>query len=131
MTGIEAAFFGSLSRDGELKTSKAGKKYLRLSVRVDNGEAAQWVSVMAFDEKAIGAADKLVKSARVYVEGRIELSEWSGQDGAKRHGLSCLSWHTRLSEIGRSKPRRPADVAADRPGAKPGRHDFHDDEIGF
>jgi hypothetical protein len=39
---IEAAFFGALGRDGELKTSKNGKPYLRLNIRVGDGDTAQW-----------------------------------------------------------------------------------------
>src|SRR5712671_1844411 len=87
MSGIEAAFFGALSRDAEAKTSKAGKAYLRLNIRVGDGDGAQWVSTMVFDQNAIDAADKLLKGARVYVEGSLSVTEWDGQDGAKRHGL--------------------------------------------
>jgi hypothetical protein len=113
---IEAAFFGSLVRDAELKTSKAGKSYLRASVRVGDGEAVQWVNVTAFDESAIEAADKFLKSARVYIEGRLSLDEWTAPDGAKRSGLSCLSWHCRLSQIGRHKhKRKDADHEKGRP----------------
>jgi single-stranded DNA-binding protein len=108
MSGIEAAFFGALGRDAEAKTSKAGKAYLRLNVRVGDGDGAQWVSVMAFDQNAIDAADKMVKGARVYVEGSLSVTEWSAQDGVKRHGLSVMSWHCRLSQIGRNKPPRAA-----------------------
>jgi hypothetical protein len=57
MSNIECAFFGVLGRDGEAKTSKAGKPYLRLNMRVGDGESAVWVGVMAFDTKAIEAAD--------------------------------------------------------------------------
>ena len=106
MSAIEAAFFGSLGRDAESKTSKAGKPYLRINVRVGDDDAAQWVSVMVFDAKAIDVADKLVKGARVYVEGKLSIDEWTGQDGAKRHGLSAMSWHCRLSQIGRNRPTR-------------------------
>jgi single-stranded DNA-binding protein len=106
MSGIECAFFGALGRDAESKVSKNGRSYLKLNVRVGDGDAAQWVSVMCFDERAIDVADKMTKGARVYCEGRIEISEWSGQDGAQHHGLSCMSWHTRLSQIGRQKPKR-------------------------
>ena len=53
MSGIEAAFFGALGRDAESKVSKSGKRYLRLNVRVGDGDSAQWVSVMCFDEEAI------------------------------------------------------------------------------
>jgi hypothetical protein len=41
MSGIEAAFFGSLGRDAEAKTSKNGKPYLRMNVSVGDGDAAQ------------------------------------------------------------------------------------------
>jgi single-stranded DNA-binding protein len=108
MSGIKAAFFGALSRDAEAKTSKAGKAYLRLNVRVGDGDGVQWVSVMAFDQNAIAAVDKLLKGARVYVEGSLSVTEWSGQDGATRHGLSVMSWHCRLSQIGRNKAPRAA-----------------------
>jgi single-stranded DNA-binding protein len=109
MSGIEAAFFGALGRDAESKTSRTGKPYLRAGVRVGDGDAAQWVNVTTFDPAAITAADKFVKGLRVYVEGRLTLDEWTAQDGAKRTSLSCLSWHCRLAEIGRNKPKRKSD----------------------
>src|SRR5258706_2325347 len=37
---IEAAFFGTLGRDCERKVSASGKRYLRLSVRVGDGDCA-------------------------------------------------------------------------------------------
>ena len=106
MSGIECAFFGVLGRDAEAKTSQVGKDYLRLNVRTGDGDKAQWVNVTSFDVQAIAAAEKLVKGARVYVEGQIKLDKWTDKDGAERHGLSCLSWHTRLSAIGRNKSRK-------------------------
>ncbi len=51
-------------------------------------------------------ADKLVQGARVYVEGKLELSEWTGSNGAKRQGLNVMSWHCRLPHIGRNKPKK-------------------------
>ncbi|WP_271569653.1 single-stranded DNA-binding protein [Bradyrhizobium sp. CCBAU 11386] len=104
MSAIEAAFFGALGRDAESKISGSGKSYLRLNVRVGEGDNVTWVSVMAFDEKAIAVADKMVKGARLYVEGKLGLDEWTAQDGSKRHGLSVMSWHCRLSQIGKNKP---------------------------
>jgi single-stranded DNA-binding protein len=103
---IEAAFFGALGRDAEPKVSSGGKSYLRANVRVGDGEGAQWVSVLAFDEKAIEAADNFVKGARVYVEGRLTLGEYTAGDGGKRASLSRMSWHCRLAQIGRNKPKR-------------------------
>jgi single-stranded DNA-binding protein len=129
---IEAAFLGSLVRDAELKTSKAGKSYLRASVRVGEGKAVQWINVTTFDESAIEAADKFLKSARVYVEGRLSLDEWKAQDGTKRSGLSCLSWHCRLAEIGRNKPKRKRGNIAQANGqATPSAGADLNDEIPF
>ena len=103
---IEAALFGTLGRDAEPKISKSGKDYLRLNVAVSEGEATTWVNVTAFDPKAIENAAGFVKGARVYVEGKLSLSEWTAHDGTTRHGLSVMSWHCRLSQIGRAKPKR-------------------------
>jgi single-stranded DNA-binding protein len=112
---IEAALFGMLGKDAETKTSAAGKPYLRLNIRTGDGDAAQWINAMCFDAAAIAQAERLCKGARVYIEGTLKLDEWTGQDGAKRHGLSLLSWHCRLSQIGRNRPRRPA--SEDKPKA--------------
>jgi single-stranded DNA-binding protein len=61
---------------------------------------------MVFDAEAIAVAARLVRGARVYIEGKLSLDEWTGQDGAQRHGLSAVAWHCRLSQIGRNKPKR-------------------------
>lgn len=126
---IEAAFFGTLGRDGEVKTSKSGKAYIRLNARIGDGDDVQWVNVTSFDPQAIGSVDKLVKGARVYVEGSLKLDKWTAQDGTKRHGLSCMARLTCLPTIGRNKPRRqevPDEVA---PPAT--RNEFHSDAIPF
>jgi single-strand DNA-binding protein len=103
---IEAALFGTLGRDAELKTSAKGKPYLRANIAVSEGEATTWVNAMIFDQAAIDKADKLIKGARIYLEGRLQLSEWTDRDGKQRHGLSIMSWHCRLSAIGRNKPSK-------------------------
>jgi single-stranded DNA-binding protein len=131
VSGIETAFFGVLGRDAESKVSGAGKSFVRLNVRVGDGEGAQWVGVMVFDPDAIALADNLTKGARVYVEGRLSVSEWTGSDGAKRHGLSVMSWHCRLSQIGRNKPKRKSDREATAPYAPGNGPAFYDDNIPF
>jgi single-strand DNA-binding protein len=103
---IEAAFMGTLGREAEVKTSKNGKTYLRANIRVGEGDAGQWISVMVFDTDTIQTADKMVKGARVYVEGKLSLEEWTAQDGTKKTSLSVMSWHCRLAEIGRNKAKR-------------------------
>jgi hypothetical protein len=41
---IEVALFGTLGRNAESKVSKSGKPYLRLNVRVGDGDSLQWVN---------------------------------------------------------------------------------------
>ena len=126
MSAIEVALFGTLGRDCEPKTSKNGRPYLRLNVACSEGDTTTWVGATVFDERAIAVADQLVKGARVYLEGRLSLNEWTAQDGTTRTGLSVMSWHCRLSQIGRAKTKsekpKPAPQSADAP---------FDDEISF
>ena len=104
-----------------------------MNLRVGDGDAAQWVNATVFDTKAIDVADKLVKGARVYMEGRIALDEWTAQDGAKRHGLSMLSWHCRLAQIGRNRAKRESDKPARLPeaGSRAGGDPNLNDDIPF
>jgi single-strand DNA-binding protein len=110
---IEAALFGTLGRDGELKTSKNGRPYLRLNVACSEGETTTWVSATVFDQTAIGNAAKFVKGARIYLEGKLSLQEWKASDGTPRSGLSVFSSHCQLSQIGRAKGSAPAAAAFD------------------
>jgi len=71
---------------------------------------------------------KLVKGARVYLEGRLQLSEWTDRDGKPRHGLSIMSWHCRVSQIGRAKAKseKPKPAPQSAPTGAP-----FDDDITF
>jgi single-stranded DNA-binding protein len=126
---IEVALFGTLGRDAESKTSKAGKPYLRLNIRCGDGDGAQWISAMVFGDDVDELAPKLEKGSRVYLEGSITLNEWTGQDGEKRAGLSVMSRHCRLAAIGRNRPKRERDAECKKPIAIDG--GFHSDEIPF
>jgi single-stranded DNA-binding protein len=132
MTGIECAFFGALTRDADQRISKSGKPFTLLNVVVGDSETRQFVSAIVFGDAALNVAT-LDKCRRVYVEGRIEISEWTGQDGAKRSGLKVTSFHaTEVSKIGRRRERSANAIKKpDRPVASPARNDFHSDEVPF
>lgn len=107
---LDCAFLGTLVADAETKTSKAGKPYLRFRVAVGGGDDVQFVSVMLFGD-AIDELRDAVKGAKVYVEGRLKLDAWVGQDGAERHGLSVMSAYARLAQIGDRRPKRESTDA--------------------
>ena len=103
---IECAFFGFLAGDAEVRTSQAGKKWVRLRVGVGKDDAMQWVSVAVFGSAAETAAE-LKKGDRCYCEGTIKLDTWRGNDGADRNGLSVTSFKIeKTHQIGRNRPKR-------------------------
>jgi single-stranded DNA-binding protein len=126
---IEAALLGTLGRDCEPKVSKNGKSYLKLNVRVGDGDAATWVNVMAFGADEL--APKLVKNAAVYIEGSIRMDEWVAADGTPKHGLSVMARRVELSAIGKNRPQREGKPTRDRAGKSDSTNTFHNDEIGF
>ena len=119
---IESAFIGRVGSELELRTSNAGKPWARFSVAVGREDETQWISVAVFGETAERLCQALHKGDRVYVEGTLRLSEWTGRDGEKRTGLSVAAWKAeKLGAIGRNKPpKRRATGSASEPEAPAG-----------
>lgn len=105
MSQIECAFVGIVGVPPELKTSKAGKAWTALSLRVGDGDGPQWVRAAVFGDMAETAA-KLAKGSSVYVEGKLSLNTWTAQDGSERHGLNVAA--TLVQPLGQIGRRRPA-----------------------
>lgn len=122
MNGLHCAFTGRLSRDPESKYTSTGKAMLTLSVAVDENtrqveqrsEAeTTWCRVVCWEELADSLADQLHKGSMVYVEGRLKLERWNGQDGVPRSGLACSAWTVQpMGQIGRQRPQQQRDGAA-------------------
>jgi hypothetical protein len=58
---------------------------------------------------------------------------WTGRREA-RFGLSVMSWHARLAEIGRTRRKpdsNPAENSRPAAAAGPAPNDFYDDQIPF
>lgn len=106
---IECAFTGRLAHEPEIKTSKAGKPWASLSVGVGESEALQWVRVAVFGEMA-EAIRALPKGAKIYVEGRLKLEEWTGKDGVARHGLNVAATLVQpIGQIGKKRTSKASD----------------------
>jgi single-stranded DNA-binding protein len=118
MIGIECALFGMLTKDADARTGKSGKPFALLNLLVGDGDARQFVSAIVFGDAA-GNVATLEKGRRVYLEGKIEISEWTDRDGNKKCGLKVASFHAE------ARRGRRAHVA---PAA---RNDFHDDPLPF
>jgi single-stranded DNA-binding protein len=107
---IDCAFFGTLGKDPERKSSKSGRQYLGMNVRTGDGEDAQWIYVLVFNDVE-QLVDSLKSGSRVYCEGTLKADIWDGGNSGKpRVNLSVMSWLCQETHrIGRNKPKRGAE----------------------
>lgn len=83
---------GTLIQDPRERTSSAGKAYCTALVRVAVEDAEPMlVSVIAFAPDAVAALLALGKGDSCAIAGRGKLTQWTGQDGAEKHGLSVVA----------------------------------------
>ena len=141
MRGIETAFWGTLGKDPELKTSKTGNPFATMNVAVtvgqsdDGKDATQWVRVACFGDTAKTIASRAKKGDRIYCEGTLTLNTWESSDGETRFGLSVAAWRCeRLASIGKSRERKQGDYQANgnagsyqKQDAGHGARDFNDE----
>jgi single-stranded DNA-binding protein len=149
MRGIEAATWGSATRDGETRESKAGNSFGIVNIAVNEGktddagkEVSTYVKVLLFGSLASEAA-RITKGDRCYVEGQLSAGIWQHESGP-RIDLTVKAFRFERTQIGKQRPRRgtsdsdtpiTASNFASAPRAKPqiqgrDRFDF-DDEIPF
>jgi single-strand DNA-binding protein len=121
VNGIRAAFEGRVGFDPELRYTQAGKALLNVSVGVSDGKGGvEWVRATLWEALAEEMHEQLEKGVHVYVEGRLTLGQWTGQDGQQRSGLNVSAWTCEiLGAIGRREPRRVDQDAGDAPVVDP------------
>lgn len=113
--GIVCCFTGRLGSDPESRFLANGSEVLQFSIVPHDSKAAEgapeWIRVSIFvDKLAEDTAAKLSKGAEAYVEGRLQLGRWQGQDGTQRTGLRVNAWAVQpMGQIGRrsAPPRAP------------------------
>ena len=97
MSFNKITIIGNLGRDPELRYTPQGTAVCDFSVAVNDrkrdksGEfqdVTTWFKVTFWRTQAENASKYLTKGRQVYVEGRLEVEEWSDRDGKTRHTLS-------------------------------------------
>jgi len=141
--GIECAFWATLGKDPELKTSRAGTPYAGMNAVVVTGttdegkDVSQWLRVTCFNGTAEAIAAEAKKGDRVYVEGTLTLNTWADKaTGEAKTGLNVAAWKVeRVASIGKSRERKPGTYQANGEGqsSQNGRrpHRDFDDELSF
>jgi single-stranded DNA-binding protein len=123
--GIEAALWGSATRDVDVRTSKSGNPFAILDVKAHDGGATAdgkpntvFVRIFAFGQH-VDAARAIKRGDRVYIEGQLQVSIWQSDNNAPRLNLTIKAFTIQKTGIGKSRPPRPDRTSWQAPIEKP------------
>lgn len=100
---------GRLGKDPELRYTQGGQTIATMSVATDSkwttksGEKqskTEWHRVKAWGKLAEIAGKHLAKGRQVYVEGRIETSEYTDKEGVKRYATDIVASDIQFLDAG-------------------------------
>ena len=90
----KAMIIGNLTRDPEIRNTNNGQAVTSFSVATNlvwtdqNGqkqEKVEFHNIVAWRKLGEICGQYLKKGSKVYIEGRLQTSDWTGQDGVKRY----------------------------------------------
>jgi len=91
---------GNTGSDPEMRFTPDGKPVTNFSLATNrtytgaDGEKVEkttWFKVTCWNKLAETVNQYLAKGRQVYVEGRVELQEWEGEDGTKRSSMGIIA----------------------------------------
>ena len=95
-----ATILGRLTRDPEVRTTPNGRSVASLAIATNRvwmnqntgtkEEKVEFHNCVLWGKLAEIAGQYLSKGRRVYVEGRLETRDWTGQDGVKRYRTEII-----------------------------------------
>jgi single-stranded DNA-binding protein len=119
---------GQLPRPPEQRTGKSGKQFAKATVRVKDGDASQFWTVMAFGETAQAELMRLRDGDSVSIQGGFKAELYRPADGGEPRVSLTIFADAVLPLRSAPKPRRESD--AERPAPK-SRPSVYDDDIPF
>lgn len=96
----KAMIIGNLTRDPEVRTTPAGASVASFSVATNfvwtdansqRQEKVEYHKVVAWRKLADIIGQYLKKGSKVYIEGRLQTRDWTGQDGVKRTSTEIIA----------------------------------------
>ncbi len=95
-----AMILGRLTRDPEVRSTPSGQSVANIGVATSRvwkdasgtrQERPEYHNVVLWGKLADISGQYLGKGRRVYIEGRLETREWTGQDGVKRYRTELIA----------------------------------------
>lgn len=96
----KAMIIGNLTRDPEIRNTPAGVPVASFSIATNyiwkdqNGqkqEKAEFHNIVAWRKLAEICGQYLRKGSKIYIEGRLQTRDWTGQDGVKRYRTEIIA----------------------------------------
>ncbi|MFA6514053.1 MAG: single-stranded DNA-binding protein [Patescibacteria group bacterium] len=96
----KAMIIGNVTRDPELKNTPSGQSVVSFGVATnlvwtDQGgqqqKKTEFHNIIAWRKLAEVCAKYLKKGSKVYIEGRLQTTDWAGQDGVKRYRTEIVA----------------------------------------
>ena len=96
----KALIIGNLTRDPEVKSTSSGVPVATFAVATKmiwkdqsgrRQEKVEYHNIVAWRRLADICGQYLRKGSKIYVEGRIQTRDWTGQDGIKRYRTEIIA----------------------------------------
>lgn len=96
----KAMIIGNLTRDPELRNTPSGQSVVSFSVATNlvwtdqsgqQQKKTEFHNIIAWRKLAEVCAKYLHRGSKVYIEGRLQTTDWTGQDGVKRYRTEIVA----------------------------------------
>jgi len=96
----KAMIIGNVTRDPETRSTANGQPVTSFSVATNltwtdqsgqKQQKAEFHNIVAWRKLAEICGQYLKKGSKVYIEGRLQTSDWTGQDGNKRYKTEIVT----------------------------------------
>jgi len=96
----KAMIIGNLTRDPELRNTPSGQSVASFSIATNmvwtdasgqQQKKTEFHNIVAWRKLAEICAKYLKKGSKVYLEGRLQTTDWQGQDGVKRYRTEIVA----------------------------------------
>src|SRR3989339_20971 len=96
----KAMIIGNLTRDPELRNTPSGAAVASFSVATNlvwkdqsgqKQEKVEFHNIVAWRKLGEICGQYLRKGSKVYIEGRLQTRDWTGQDGVKRYRTEIIA----------------------------------------
>ncbi len=109
----KAMVIGNLTRDPELRNTPSGQTVASFSVATNlvwtdqsgqQQKKTEFHNIIAWRKLADICAKYLHKGSKVFIEGRLQTTDWTGQDGVKRYRTEIVTENMIMLDTKGSSP---------------------------